>query len=205
MQGQVLEDLAGQVAQLVTAQAAMQAFLARETRTAAAQAPGQPPGAQPQQRPGTEQRKHCGRPGLVRAAAARRRRRLRPERRDGGLAQGSSPLAQIAATQALMATLLAERQNDIQCGLGGSGGEGGSCARGVQLVMKNRQRFLSQSEAKWEDLNNRFREQVHWRPGMLCSMHDLMQRWPCGYQRMLKRAGFMLARTHSELLVAQPN
>lgn len=54
-QGQMLEDLVSQVAQLVNAQAAMQAFLAREALTAASQPRdargGLTPERQPQRRP----------------------------------------------------------------------------------------------------------------------------------------------------------
>lgn len=117
----------------------------------------------------------------------------------------SSPLAQMAATQGLTASLLAERQSESQLGLSGTGGDGGSSVRGVQLVMRNRQKFLAQPETKWHELNARVQEELHWRPGMLWSLDDLMHRWPWGYQRMLKRIGFMLARLHAELNTEAPN
>ena len=118
--------------------------------------------------------------------------------------QMAQAIDRISETQALLASLVAERRENEGLGLGpgasgSDGSAGGTSVRGVQMVMKNRARFQQNPEARWHHLNDRVKELLHWQEGMLWSLEALMLQWPWGYQRTLKRTGFMLCRVYAEL------
>ena len=115
----------------------------------------------------------------------------------------------MAESQALLTALVSERRELDALGLGGSsssGDHGGvGSIKGVQLVMKNRARFSQNPEAKWVALNERIKELLQWQEGMIWSLELLFQRWPWGYQKQIKRWGFMLAKLHAELNKPSPS
>ena len=66
----------------------------------------------------------------------------------------------------MLATLIADRWEADSLGLvpgvGGGGGDSGSVGsiRGVQMVMRNRARFLTAPEARWAQLNDKIKARM---------------------------------------------
>ena len=105
-----------------------------------------------------------------------------------------SPLARGLLTGKKTSETSIRKDNDALglSGVGSSGSAGeGTSVRGVQQMMRNRQKFWKEPDQRWERFNDRTKEKLMWQPGEAWSVEKLLATWPWGHQRGPKRQAYL--------------
>jgi len=113
-------------------------------------------------------------------------------------------LIRIADTQALMATVVADR-GDGEFGAHESSGGASAGVKGAMLLLRNRNLFYKDPGRAWVRLVERVKSKLNHEEGQTWSVEELAKKWPWGTNKSLKRQAMMWSKVHRALRPESPD